>query len=62
MSEETFSASDALIVPKLRLLGVLVLLRAELSMPGVVDRRVGLIRPSSSAASAVIGLNVEPVG
>ena len=62
MSEETVSACRRLIVPNSALLGVLVLLRADSYWPVSVIVSVGPIRPDSSAASAVIGLNTEPVG
>ena len=62
MSEETFIASDALIVPKLASLAFWYSCVPIFRWPVSVIVVRGLIRPSSSAASAVTGLNVEPVG
>ena len=62
MSEETFSASDMSIGPKLALLAFWYSRLPYSQWPGSSICSVGVIRPFSSMPSAVTGLNVEPVG
>ena len=62
MSEDFAIASRTSIEPKTACLAFWYFCPPYSQCPGSLTLRVGVISPSSSAAIAVIGLNVEAVG